>query len=63
MAPPTDRKEILTKLKQKVADGRPIIGGGAGKILTISRSDHRELFVLFWVKKDGGFILLCLAMI
>ncbi|RDI84738.1 hypothetical protein Vi05172_g5290 [Venturia inaequalis] len=34
MAPPTDRHEILARLKQKVADGRPIIGGGAGIGLT-----------------------------
>ncbi|QDS73828.1 hypothetical protein FKW77_006375 [Venturia effusa] len=34
MAPPSDRREILARLKQKVADGRPIIGGGAGIGLT-----------------------------
>ncbi|KAE9989497.1 hypothetical protein EG327_002620 [Venturia inaequalis] len=34
MAPPTDRHEILARLRQKVADGRPIIGGGAGIGLT-----------------------------
>ncbi|TID24258.1 hypothetical protein E2P81_ATG02561 [Venturia nashicola] len=34
MAPPTNRQEILARLKQKVADARPIIGGGAGIGLT-----------------------------
>ncbi len=30
MAPPTDRKKILANLKAQVADGKPIVGAGAG---------------------------------
>lgn len=34
MAPPTNRKEILARFREKVKDGRPIVGGGAGIGLT-----------------------------
>lgn len=30
MAPPTDRKQILTKLREQVSQGKPIVGAGAG---------------------------------
>lgn len=30
MAPPTDRKKILANLRAQVADGKPIVGAGAG---------------------------------
>ena len=30
MAPPTSRKEILEKLRGQIAEGRPIVGAGAG---------------------------------
>ena len=30
MAPPTNRKQILEKLHAQVADGKPIVGAGAG---------------------------------
>lgn len=30
MAPPTDRKEILQKLREQIANGQAIVGGGAG---------------------------------
>ena len=30
MAPPTDRKQILTKLRDQVSQGKPIVGAGAG---------------------------------
>ncbi|OAA52376.1 hypothetical protein BBO_00217 [Beauveria brongniartii RCEF 3172] len=30
MAPPTDRQEILANLRAQIADGKPIIGAGAG---------------------------------
>ena len=30
MAPPTNRKEILTKLYAQIADGKIIVGAGAG---------------------------------
>jgi predicted TIM-barrel enzyme len=50
MAPPTDRKKIIQNLKQKVADDRPIIGGGAGKQLSFFAScqmpDHFSLRII-----------------
>jgi predicted TIM-barrel enzyme len=30
MAPPTNRKEILAQLQAQIADGKPIVGAGAG---------------------------------
>ncbi|KAM0669109.1 hypothetical protein ACQRIT_004074 [Beauveria bassiana] len=30
MAPPTDRQEILANLRAQIADGKPIVGAGAG---------------------------------
>lgn len=46
MAPPTDRQEILARLKQKVADGRPIIGGGAGKQPFLFRQLRRSIITI-----------------
>ncbi|KAK7551959.1 hypothetical protein IWX92DRAFT_134891 [Phyllosticta citricarpa] len=32
MPPPTDRREILAKLRAQVDEGRPIVGAGAGML-------------------------------
>jgi hypothetical protein len=31
MPPPTDREEILARLRKSVADGKAIVGAGAGR--------------------------------
>lgn len=49
MAPPTDRKEILARFKEKVKDGRPLIGGGAGIGLTAKsfESGGGDLIIIY----------------
>lgn len=32
MAPPTNRDEILARLRRQISDGKPIVGAGAGTI-------------------------------
>ncbi|KAK3081351.1 ToMV susceptible protein tm-1(GCR26) [Coniosporium uncinatum] len=49
MAPPTDRKQILEKLRKQVKEGKPIIGGGAGIGLTAKsfEAGNGDLIVIY----------------
>jgi hypothetical protein len=46
MPPPTDREEILARLRKSVADGKAIVGAGAGRSYFLLSEKYVSSFVL-----------------
>ena len=44
MAPPTDKKTILDGFRKQIQDGKPIVGAGAGNLLSLSDHHLRPIF-------------------
>lgn len=49
MAPPTDRQEILKKLRGQIGNGQAIVGGGAGVGLSAKFAEAGGTYAFLWL--------------